>query len=237
MKLHWVDGQVWIQTDFYEGPHDLLLTFAQRAQIRWEDICLEELFSAMLAILPALPLEERIEVLLFVSHLMRLKAFSLLPTPNQSEETPETPPTFSKADSFWEKVSHVWEPLIQESLYRLSRSAEKPPETAEPVILGLTPMRLFRTYEEMVRRYHRRQAVHRPTPLPFTPEEVETHLVRIFEHKPTQLLSHLWSQLLPHPIYKALAFLMILVWIQEGTLSLTLKSPWDVELSWQRSVC
>lgn len=237
MELHWAEGQVWIHTDFYEGPHDLLLTFAQRAQIRWEDLSLEELFSAMLSILPSLPLEERIEMLLFISHLLRLKAFALLPARLLTEEG-EAPPaaqsTTLSGGGLWEKVRAEWEKLLHESRYRLPRPETDTPIPAATIITGLSQMRLFRAYEELVRRYHRRHAVHKLAPLPFAPEEVETQLLRLFEERPRFPLKRLWEKLLPHPIYRAMAFLLLLSWIQEGHLSLVWQSPWDVELSWQR---
>jgi len=237
VELRWAEGQVWIHADFYEGPHDLLLTFAQRAQIRWEDLSLEELFSAMLSILPSLPLEERIEMLLFISHLMRLKAFALLPArlPAEEEEvSPTTPSATLSGGSLWEKVKTEWEKLLHENRYRLPRPETEAPVPAATVITGLTQMRLFRAYEELVRRYHRRHAVHKLAPLPFSPEEVESQLMRLFEESPRLSLKRLWEQLLPHPIYRAIAFLLLLSWIQEGHLSLVWQSPWDVELSWQR---
>lgn len=238
MELHWAEGQVWIQTDFYEGPHDLLLTFAQRAQIKWDDLSLEELFSAMLSILPSLPLEERIEMLLFISHLLRLKAFALLPAHSIAEEETEAAPAAHPAaapgSSLWDRVSPEWDKLIRENRYRLARPESEAPVPAAVVISGLTQMRLFRAYEEVVRRYHRRHAVHKPAPLPFSPEEVEHQLLRLFEEKPRFALKRLWEQLLPHPIYRAMAFLLLLSWIQEGHLSLVWQSPWEVELSWQR---
>lgn len=238
MELQWAEGQVWIHTDFYEGPHDLLLTFAQRARIRWGDLSLEELLSAMLSILSSLPLEERIELLLFVSHLLRLKAFALLPARALTEELEETSSPESRPStgpiSLWERVSTEWEKLLQASQYRLPRPPADPSIPVATVITGLTQMRLFRNYEEVVRRYHRRHAVHRPTPLPFSPEEVENQLQQLLEEKSRLTLRRLWDQLLPHPIYRAMAFLLLLSWIQEGHVALTWHSPWDVELSWQR---
>ncbi|MCS6894665.1 MAG: hypothetical protein NZZ60_00765 [Bacteroidia bacterium] len=239
MEFEWVEGQVWIKSDFYEGPHDILLLFAQRAQIRWEDLSLEELLSAAVNLLPSLPLEERIGLLLFLSHLLRIKAFSLLPNRQLLEESAEPSSTSSQGlalgPRLWESISESWANLIRQSHYRLPRPSEVPASVeAEPVITGLSLMRLYRAYEETVRRYHRRHVVHRLTPPPFSPEEVEEHLMRLFEDKPRVLLSHLWTELLPHPIYRAMAFLLILFWIQEGHLAVNAESPWAVELSWQR---
>ncbi|MCS7152968.1 MAG: hypothetical protein NZ989_03375 [Bacteroidia bacterium] len=238
MEVKWAEGQVWIQTDFYEGPHDILLAFAQRAQIKWEDLSLEELFSAMVSILPSIPLEERVELILFLSHLLRLKALSLLPLAPSAEESGEESHSQGQAAGStgpfkWELLEAIWNAKLRENQYRLSRPPSSEGIEAIPMISGLTQMRLFRAYEEVVRRYHRRHAVHRPLPLPFTPEEVEAQLLRVFEEKPQLSLSQLWAQLLPHPLYKAMAFLLILLWIQEGHLSLEWHSPWDVQLSWR----
>lgn len=238
MEIQWAEGQVWIHTDFYEGPHDLLLTFAQRARIRWEDLSLEELLSAMLSILPGIPFEERIELLLFVSHLLRLKAFALLPAHSLTEE-PEAPTStqstpVSSSVSIWERIGAEWEKLIQISQHRLPRPPTEPSVPAATVITGLTQMRLFKSYEEVVRRYHRRHAVHRPAPLPFSPEEVENHLLQLFGENPQLTLRRFWERLLPHSIYRAMAFLLLLSWIQEGQVTLCWHTPWEVELSWQR---
>lgn len=241
MEIRWTEGQVWIETDFYEGPHDLLLTFAQRAQIRWEDLSVAELFTALLSILSEVPLEERIELLLFISHLLRLKAFALLPSVSvaASAEEPASGNSGSlngtgKKVSLWERIGTQWEKLMAEARYRLPHPCSPSQEEVPQPIVGLSQMRLFRAYEDILRRYHRRHAVHRLAPLPFSAEEVESHLVQLFSETPYLSLSKLWLQLLPHPVYRAMAFLTILTWIQEGTLSLNWHSPWEVELAWQR---
>lgn len=239
VELEWVEGQVWIRSSFYEGPHDILLLFAQRAQVRWQDLSLEEFLSAAMNLLPSLPLEDRIGLLLFLSHLLRIKAFALLPAHqlmgDLTEDVVSAPEIKEPKTRFWEALHETWGNLMRQNHYRLARPTEKDPTIdTEPVITGLSLMRLYRAYEELVKRYHKRYLVHRVTPPPFSPEEVEEQLIRLFEERPWVSLARLWEELLPHPIYKAMAFLLILFWIQEGHLAVKVESPWAVELSWQR---
>lgn len=239
MRLSWVEGQAWIESPFYEGPHDLLLFFAQKSRISWMDLSLREILDASAKLLPALSMEERMELLVFLSHLLRLKAVALLPYGErlpQAEEGSETyqAPNGSQGFSAFREgpLLAEWERRIARAQYFLARPAS-PEEQGEKVIIGLTQMRLVRAYEEVLLRLRKRHSVHRVAPLPFVPEEVEQELQNRFLERVQWVLQELWETLRPHPLYRAMAFLFLLAWIQEGRVGVEISTPWQVVLSWR----
>jgi chromatin segregation and condensation protein Rec8/ScpA/Scc1 (kleisin family) len=211
-----------------------LLVFAQKERLRWADLSLREVLSGVARLLPLLPLAERMELLVFVSQLLRLKAFALLPVERKDE------PTEILSSSTGERVLKgiaeclpLWERQIAEQSFRLRRPASETEVEGEVVITGLTQIRLVKAYEEVILRWRRRQAVHRLEPFPFSAEEVEEQLVGLFRQASSWSLTQLWGELVPHPMYKAMAFLFLLLWIQEGKVALSVESPWCATLSWR----
>lgn len=203
------------------------------------DLSLRETLEAAAQLLPALSMEERMELLVFLSHLLRLKAFALLPQgerPAQEEEGADSYRAVNGSQFFSAfgegSLLAEWERRIARAQYFLARPAS-PGEQGEKVIIGLTQLRLVRAYEEVLLRLRKRQAVHRPLPLPFVPEEVERELQVRFLEQSQWVLQELWETLRPHPLYRAMAFLFLLTWIQEGRLTIEILTPWQVVLSWR----
>lgn len=233
MQVAWKEGQAWIESPFYEGPHELLRVFAERARLSWQDLSLSELFTALVALLPDLALEERMELLVFASHLLRLKALALLPVPLQVDEAdPETEGSLARAFPLPELLQ-AWEPLLAQQAYRWPRPVAVEALEGEKFIAGLTAFRLVRAYQEVLQRRRRRQERARLAAPPFTLEEVEADLASYFQQNRSWRLSELWQCLQPHPFYRAVAFLVLLGWIQEGHLLLQIENPWSAQLSWR----
>lgn len=233
MEVAWKEGQAWIRSSFYEGPHELLLVFAERARLSWQDLSLSELFAALVTLLPDLALEERMELLVFASHLIRLKALALLPVPLQagqveSQTEGSVPPSFPFAE-----LLRSWEPLIERQAYRWPRPTPTEALEKERFITGIPVFRLVRAYQEVLERMRRRQARAALAAPPFTLEEVEANLLGYFQQCPTWWLSELWQRLYPHPFYRAVALMVILGWIQEGRLLLQVEDLWSARLSWR----
>jgi len=235
VEVVWQEGQAWIRAPFYEGPHELLLVFAQRARLSWRDLSLSKLFNGLVTLFPHLSLEEQAELLVFVSHLIRLKALALLPAPPQPTQAEPSPEQPSWASFPLAAILEAWEPLLSEQAFRWPRPASPQAVEGEKVITGLSAFRLVRAYQEVLQRLRRRQTRTRLTAPPFTLEEVEASLVSFFQESPTWPLDQLWQRLYPHPFYRAVAFLLLLDWIQEGRLLLQAEDPWSARLSWVRS--
>jgi len=203
------------------------------------DLSLRETLEAAAQLLPALSMEERMEILVFLSHLLRLKAFALLPQgerPAQEVEGSDLYRTVNGSQVFSAfregSLLAEWERRIARAQYVLARPASLG-ESGEKVITGLTQLRLVRAYEEVLLRFRKRQAVHRPAPLPFVPEEVEEELQSRFRERLRWGLQELWETLRPHALYRAMAFLFLLSWIQEGRIAIEGSTPWQVVLSWR----
>ncbi len=234
MEVAWQEGQAWIRAPFYEGPHDLLLVFAQRARLSWQDLSLSELLNGLVTLFPHLSLEEQAELLVFASQLLRLKAFALLPAPPPPAAAEPSPPPPSFSSFPLAAILEVWEPRLAEQAFRWPRPNSPQAVEREKVITGLSAFRLVRAYQEVLERLRRRQSRARLTAPPFTLEEVEASLVSFFQESPTWPLNLLWQRLYPHPFYRAMAFLLLLDWIQEGRLLLHAEDPWSARLSWPR---
>lgn len=232
VELRWWEGQAWIESALYAGPQDLFLVLAQRETLDWSQLSTQEAFAAAQQLLPSLPLEERMELLVFLAHLLRLKAFALLPLPLVEEESLHPSPNGKHAAASYKAMAQLWEGRIQQQSYRLPRgSFEK--IGVEPALVGLTQMRLFQAYKSMLERLQKRLAVHSPEPLPFSPEAVAQELETFFARSARWSLSALWDRLRPEALYRAVAFLWLLVWIQEQRLAIQQQSVCEVWLMWQ----
>ncbi|MCS7188880.1 MAG: hypothetical protein NZ933_03690, partial [Bacteroidia bacterium] len=223
---------------FYEGPLELLPFFAQREYLRWSDVSIYKVVEAIVAFLPTLPLEEGIETLVLISRLLRLKVFALLPVPptDKAERLP--------SEGAWVKENGVsrlspmllqeWERRITLQKFRWARLPGREEEKASPAIESITPMRLFQAYMRILKEYCSWQA-YAPTPLPFSPEQVQSELHALFTSSQTWSLQRLWESLFPHPLYRAIAFLFLLAWIHEGRILIKQTSIWEAELYWHPS--
>lgn len=231
MQLIWREGQLWIQTSFYEGPHELLLLFARRAELRWEDLSLLSLLEASKPLLSHLPLEDQMEILLFMAQLLQLKVRGILPLPPEREPTEEEPlaPEPSSREKY-ESFLRFWEEKTSVSVYRLPRP--HPPLPEGEALAPISALQLLRIYAQVIERFHKHQQTYTPPALPFSPQEVEAHLRSLFEKERRWRLCTLWNELPPIPLYRAIAFLQLLFWLQEGHLVLEEASLWDAVLFW-----
>lgn len=233
VELRWWEGQAWIQSAVYAGPQDLFLVLAQRETLDWSQLSTQEALAAAQQLLPSLPLEERMELLVFLAHLLRLKAFALLPLPPVEEEPVHPSPNGNHATAAsYKAIAQLWEERITQQSSRLPRGSFEQIEVESPVV-GLTQMRLFQAYKSMLERLQKRLAVHSPEPLPFSPEVVAQELKTFFARSARWSLSTLWERLRPEALYRAVAFLWLLVWIQEQRLAIQQQSVCEVWLIWQ----
>ncbi|MCS6789705.1 MAG: hypothetical protein NZ580_01795 [Bacteroidia bacterium] len=231
MQLAWREGQLWIESSFYEGPHELLLLFARRAELHWEDLSLLTLLEASKPLLNHLPLEDQMEVLLFMAQLLQLKARGILPMPPETEpaEALASPP-ISPPQEKYEPFLQFWEERTSVSKYRLARPNPSLPEAE--ALAPISALRLLRTYAQVIERFHKLQRTYSPPALPFSPQEVEAYLRNLFMQQSRWKLRTLWIQLPQAPLYRAMVFLQILFWLQERRIVLEEATLWDAVLFW-----
>lgn len=223
-----------MESALYAGPQDIFLVLAQREPLDWAQLSAQEALAAALQLLPALPLEERMELLVFLAHLLRLKALALLPLPPAVEEESLTPSSNGNGAALfpYKVLAEHWEARIEQQSHRLPRGSFEA-ISAEPPLVGLSQVRLLQAYKSVLERLQKRQTAHAPLPLPFSPEAVAQDLAELFTQAPDWRLSDLWKQLRPEPLYRAMAFLWLLVWVQEQRVAIQQQSICEVWLSWQ----
>lgn len=234
MEIRWWEGQAWIESAVYAGPQDVLLVLAQREPLDWSQLSVQEVLAAAMQLLPALPLEARMELLVFVAHLVRFKAFSLLPTPTLPEEEPSplSANGSSATPQSYKVLAEQWGAQIERESYRLPRGRFED-VSPEPPVVGLSQVRLLQAYKSLLERLRKRQSVHTPEPLPFSPEAVAQDIEGLFAEAAQWKLSDLWQQLRRDPLYRAMAFLWLLVWVHQQRLALQQQSVCEVWLTWQ----
>ncbi len=233
MALSQREGVFWVSLENYEGPAELMSFFIERGKLLATDVSLEPLLQAALPLLESLPLEERMEVLLLIAHLMWLKAKALLPTlPDTSDPAPppdDPPPAHTTLSP---ALLAAWETHIAQARWRLSR----PPDTRfEPVpyLRPIYQIQLLKAYLSIQTAYQKRlqrYAVQMPR---LSLEAVAQTLSGYFTQSPQTTLSALFEGLPREPLYWAIALFLLLSWIQEGKLQYQPISLWEGHLIWQ----
>lgn len=230
MEVRWRDGVVWIVSDTYEGPADLMNFFLERGKLPPADVAAQPLLDALLPLLDQLPLEERMEVLLFLAHLLFLKARALLPalpaeTPPESESA--SPPT-----SFLSPMLlQAWENAIRQAQGRLARPAAED-ITPLPFLKPVSQMDLLRAYIAVLAAREKRQHRYEVQPPPLSIDTVSQDLRRYFAHTPRTSLSTLLNYFPRTALYWAIGLFVVLSWIQEERLRYEPVSLWDGQLIW-----
>jgi chromatin segregation and condensation protein Rec8/ScpA/Scc1 (kleisin family) len=232
MEVSWREGIVWIVSETYEGPADLMNFFIERGKLPPHEVAAHPLLEALLPLLERLPLEERMEVLLFLAHLLWLKAKALLPTfPSQEAPSAEATPPSAPENPLSPTLLQTWEAIIQQNQYRLSR----PPTndiTPLPLLKPITQMDLLRTYLALQAAYENRQRRYQVQLPALSLENVAQDLQTYFSQTPQTTLSALFSSLPPNALYWAMAFFVILSWIQEERLHYKPITLWEGHLTW-----
>jgi len=232
MEVFWREGVVWITTETYEGPADLMNFFIERGKIPPAEIAARPLLDALLPLLDRLPLEERMEILLFLAHLLWLKARALLPAlpaaESPSPEAPASPPT-----NGWLSIDliRVWEDLIRQAQLRLAR----PPAQdimPLPFLKPVTQMDLLKAYLAIQAAREKRQRRYEVQFPPLSLEVVARELESYFAAHPRTTLSALFSTFPPNALHWAFGLFLILSWIQEGRLHYQPLSLWEGHLLW-----
>ncbi len=229
MEVCWRDGVVWIVSDTYEGPADLMNFFLERGKLPPADVAAQPLLDALLPLLDQLPLEERMEVLLFLAHLLFLKARALLPAlPSEalSETESASPPTGSLSPM----LLHAWENAIRQAQGRLARPAED--ITPLPFLKPVSQMDLLRAYITVLAAQEKRQRRYEVQPPPLSIDTVSQDLEHYFAHTPCTSLSALFGSFPRTALYWAVGLFIILSWIQEERLRYEPTSLWDGQLIW-----
>jgi len=223
---------VWISTETYEGPADLMNFFIERGKLPPTEIAARPLLDAIWPFLEELPLEERMEVLLVVAHLLWLKARALLPVLPQAESpSPEAPPSPSTDGWISADFIKVWEDLIRQAQYRLAR----PPAqdiTPLPFLKPVTQMDLLKAYLAVQAACEKRQRRYEVQLSPLSLEIVARDLESYFASHPRTTLSALFATFPPQALYWAFGLFLILNWIQEGRLRYEPVTLWEGHLLW-----
>ncbi len=229
MEVHWQDGELWLSSDLYEGPSELLLFFAERGKVPLTQLTLSDMIQTALRLLEALPLEDRLSVLLFFAHLSRLKAHFLLPT---AEPEPDTLVSPTQAAAGLSNLPLVWlAERIATYSYRVARlSEENLPTKSE--LLPISPWKLLQAYQAVLARQEQAQTTYQVAPPPIRLELVEHDLQGRFAREPYQTLKALWQSLPAISLYRVAALLILLNWIAEGKLQYKASSLWDGVLEW-----
>ncbi len=232
MEAFWREGVVWITTETYEGPADLMNFFIERGKLPPAEIAAQPLLEALVPLLDRLPLEERMEVLLFLAHLLWLKARALLPAlpaaENPSAEAPTPPPAHTWLST---DLMKVWEDLIQQAQFRLAR----PPAqdiTPLPFLKPVTQMDLLKAYLAVQAAYEKRQRRYEVQLPPLSLEVVARDLESYFASHPRTTLSALFATFPPKALHWAIGLFLILSWIQEGRLRYEPLNLWEGHLTW-----
>ena len=232
MEVCWRDGVIWIVSDTYEGPADLMNFFLERGKLPPAEIAAQPLLEALLPLMNQLPLEERMEVLLFLAHLLWLKARALLPTlpteaPPEAQNSPPSPATNILTPS----LLQAWEKAIQQAQARLARPAAED-ITPLPFLKPISQMDLLRAYIAALAAQEKRQRRYAVQPPPLSIETVSEDLAHYFTQTPRTTLSALLSTFPRTALYWAVGLFVILSWIQEERLRYEPTSLWDGQLIW-----
>ncbi len=234
MEAFWREGVVWITTETYEGPADLMNFFIERGKLPPAEIAARPLLDALMPLLDRLPLEERMEVLLFLAHLLWLKARSLLPVlPDAEIPSPEAPASVPTEGWLSADLMRVWEDLIRQAQFRLGR----PPAqdiTPLPFLKPVTQMDLLKAYLAVQAACEKRQRRYEVQPPPLSLEVIARDLESYFASHPRTTLSALFATFPPSALHWAFGLFLILSWIQEGRLRYEPMTLWEGHLTWTR---
>ena len=230
MEVCWRDGVVWIVSDAYEGPADLMNFFLARGKLPPANVAVQPLLDALLPLLGQLPLEERMEVLLFLAHLLFLKARALLPAlPDEAPPAPESPsPPTSLLSPL---LLQAWENAIRQAQGRLARPAAED-ITPLPFLKPVSQMDILRAYLAVLAAQEKRQRRYAVQPPPLSIETVAQDLERYFAHTPQTTLSALFASFPRNALYWAVGLFLILSWIQEERLRYEPTNLWNGQLTW-----
>ncbi|MCS7162662.1 MAG: hypothetical protein NZ958_04970 [Bacteroidia bacterium] len=232
MEAYWEEGRLWLKMPAYEGTHELLLLFAQRAEIKWADIDILELIERVSAILEEIDLEARVEVLFFLTQLVRWRAFALLPLPLLESPSTKPPPSSPPPSPLPQQLYLWWLERMTAQAYRLARPTSATPLRPLAEIVGLSAFRLLRAYMEVAEAYLQRHRRHLLSQWPFREEEVVQALEALFHQQPRWLFSALRARLSANRFYQMLAFLRLLHWVYEAKVHINLHSLWEAEFFW-----
>ncbi len=231
MEAFWREGVVWIHSETYEGPADLMNFFIERGKLAPANVAVQPLLEALLPLLDRLPLEERMEVLLFLAHLLWLKAKALLPVLPTDEAPSSEAPASSSNGWLSPELLQAWEEAIQQAQLRLAR----PPAqdiTPLPFLKPITQMDLLKAYLAVQSTQEKRQRRYEVQLPPLSLETIARDLEAYFTDHPQTTLSALVSTFPPNALYWAIGVFLILSWIQEERLHYKPISIWEGHLVW-----
>ncbi len=232
MEAFWREGVIWITSDTYEGPADLMNFFLERGKLPADHVTVQPLLDALIPLLEQLPLEEQMEVLLFLAHLLWLKTQALLPilpaedSSSQAESLPATTPSWLSP-----AFLRVWEEAIQQAQYRLARPL---PESIPsiPFLKPISQMDLLKAYLAIQAAYERRQRRYQVQLPPLSLEIVAQDLEAYFADTPQTTLSALFASFPRTALYWVMGFFVILSWVQEERLHYEPLNLWEGRLTW-----